>query len=166
MPSPRTFRFLSRLAVAVYPRLPLFGDLCSSVGILRRGDLYLLQRRSDDLGWAFPGGTAWPWETAEQTLHRELLEETGLTLRHVRPLFQYHDRRFLPCRITVFAAEGIGEARGSWEGDVAWLPLATLRGPECFAPHTTIVAFLDAHPGVDLAPLPQPELAAGGSELP
>lgn len=40
----------------------------------------LLLRRSDDGGWAPPGGMTEPGESAEETARRETFEETGLTL--------------------------------------------------------------------------------------
>ncbi|MGH9393992.1 MAG: NUDIX domain-containing protein [Terriglobales bacterium] len=117
--SANLFRLCSRAFVAVYGRFPLFGDLRSSVAIIQRGDQFLLQHRSDGLGWAFPGGTALFWENPEQTLRRELLEETGMEMVSCRALFQYRDCAFVPSRISVFAAEVAGTPRGSWEGEVA-----------------------------------------------
>ncbi len=139
---PRLFRLCSRLVVGIYGRAPIFGELRSSVGVIRQGDRYLLQHRNDDLGWSFPGGMAWFWETEVQTLHREVFEETGLRVRGERRLLVYSDRRFVPSRITVFAAEAEGELRGSWEGDVEWLPLDAVRAG-LFPPHQAIVDWLD-----------------------
>jgi len=139
---PRLFRFCSRLFVATYGRWPLFGELRSSIAIVRRGELFLLQRRSDDLGWAFPGGTAFFWESPEQTLRRELREETGVEARSLRLLFVYRDRHFVPSRISVFAVEAEGELRSSWEGEARWIPLADAI-PEFFAAQQVVLDYLE-----------------------
>ncbi|MGC5325390.1 NUDIX domain-containing protein [Brevibacillus sp. SYSU BS000544] len=44
----------------------------------------LLQKRSDDGKWGFPGGALEPGETIEQAMLREVWEETGLTLQDYR----------------------------------------------------------------------------------
>ncbi|HXE31345.1 MAG TPA: NUDIX domain-containing protein [Terriglobales bacterium] len=123
MVSQALFRACSRIVVATYGRFPLFGELRSSIAVLRRGERYLLQQRADGLGWAFPGGMSWFWETEEQTLRREVKEETGLEITRLRREFVYHDRHYLPSRIAVFACEASGEPRGSWEGEPRWMPL-------------------------------------------
>lgn len=43
----------------------------------------LLQRRSDNGCWDYAGGSMELGEEAEETAHRELLEETGLTARRL-----------------------------------------------------------------------------------
>ncbi len=119
--TPRLFRVLSRSFIAVYGRWPLLGELRGSVGLLRRSDgAYLLQRRSDGLGWAFPGGTSKWREPAETTLRREWREETGMEITGVRRLYCYHDREYVPGVVSVYWVEAAGEPRGSWEGEVSW----------------------------------------------
>lgn len=54
----------------------------ASTGTDRR---VLLIRRSDCGDWAIPGGMVDPGETAPAALVRELLEETGVDLRHITP---------------------------------------------------------------------------------
>ncbi|HUX67636.1 MAG TPA: NUDIX domain-containing protein [Terriglobales bacterium] len=145
MLSPRLFRFCSRLFVATYGRCPVLGELRSSIAIVRRGDLFLLQRRSDNLGWAFPGGTACFWETEEQTLRRELREETGLEARSLCPLFVYHDRHFVPSRVSVFAVEAEGELRASWEGEPRWMRLADAV-PDFFPAQQVVLDYIESQP--------------------
>ena len=139
--SASVFRLCSRVFVAVYSRAPVLGDLRSSIALIRRGDQYLLQRRSDGLGWAFPGGTAYFWESPEQTLRREIREETGLSIISFRELFQYRDATFVPSRIAVFEVEAAGEPRGSWEGEVAWMSIHPAPEP-FFAAQQAVLRFL------------------------
>ena len=42
--------------------------------------------------WALPGGRAEPEETVEQTIVREVKEETGLDIKIVRKLGEYHEQ--------------------------------------------------------------------------
>jgi 8-oxo-dGTP pyrophosphatase MutT (NUDIX family) len=44
----------------------------------------LLQRRADDGKWGIPGGAMEPGESYEETAEREVLEETGLTIRSMK----------------------------------------------------------------------------------
>lgn len=126
---PELFKLCSKTFIAVYGRFPLLGELRSSVGIVRRGGDVLLMQRSDGLGWAFPGGTAWFWESPAQTLRRELHEETGMRVESERLVLAYSDRHFIPSRISVFEVSASGSPRGTWEGDVAWHPLHSLPQP-------------------------------------
>lgn len=136
------FRCCSRAFVAGYARWPIFGELPGSVAVIRRGEQYLLQWRNDGLGWAFPGGTAWPGESAEHTLRRELREETGLKIHSCQLLLTYSDRVYIPSRISVFAARAEGRLRPSWEGRPEWhgLPVTPL-----FLSHRPILAWLQSH---------------------
>lgn len=64
--------------------------------IVKIGDEYLLVRRSeeDDIGpgmWEFPGGKVEHSEDPEDSLRREVLEETGLNVSIVRTLYTWSD---------------------------------------------------------------------------
>jgi 8-oxo-dGTP pyrophosphatase MutT (NUDIX family) len=121
------FAVLSRTGVAVYSRLPIFGPLRASVGVIRKGDLVLVIERNDGRGLSFPGGLAWPWETAEQTVVREVLEETGLQIVRSSLLFEYRSSADVPCLLSVYEAEATGELADSWEGSPRWLRWTEIR---------------------------------------
>jgi len=60
-------------------------------GFLFRGDQLLLLRRRDDLdlhpgGWDLPGGGVEVGDGLEESLVREMLEETGFSVRVQRPI--------------------------------------------------------------------------------
>lgn len=118
---------LSRTGVAVYSRVPVFGFLRASVAVVRNSPLVLVIDRSDGRGLSFPGGLAWPWETAEQTMRRELLEETGLQIEKASLLFEYRTSADVRCILSVFEAETSGNLADSWEGSPLWLPFSEIR---------------------------------------
>jgi ADP-ribose pyrophosphatase YjhB (NUDIX family) len=64
-------------------RHPVTGT--SIIPVLPDGRIVLIQR-SDNRKWALPGGMVNWGETIETTLHRELKEETGLDITHIRRL--------------------------------------------------------------------------------
>jgi 8-oxo-dGTP diphosphatase len=123
---------LSHAGVAIYSRVPIFGHLRAAVAILKQGELYLLIERNDGRGYSFPGGLAMPWETAEQTMRREVLEETGLEISTARLLFEYRTSREVPCALSVFEAEASGKLAGSWEGSPNWFSLNEVKN--CMLP--------------------------------
>ena len=139
--SRRLFYWISTVVVPLYRRFPIFGALRGSVGIVRRGDLFLVVDRSDRRGLCFPGGMAMPWETDATVLVREMQEETGLTVTDYRFLFRYLDHFYFPGRISVFEIEAEGEVRGSWEGDPLWVTLNEL-APRLFPMHRRIYNYL------------------------
>jgi 8-oxo-dGTP pyrophosphatase MutT (NUDIX family) len=121
------FRILSRTGVALYSRLPIFGSLRASVVIIRNGNRVLVIDRTDGRGLSFPGGIALPWEKAEETMRREVLEETGLQIEKASLLFEYPSSADIPCRLTVFEGAATGKITESWEGLPRWLPWTEIR---------------------------------------
>jgi 8-oxo-dGTP pyrophosphatase MutT (NUDIX family) len=115
------FAMISRSAFAIYARVPVFGYLPGAVAVLRKGELFLIVDRSDGRGFSFPGGFAFPWETAEEAMRREVIEETGLTIDRYSLLFEYRTSADVPCIVTVFEAEASGTLTESWEGSPRWL---------------------------------------------
>ena len=121
------FWIVSNIAFGLYKRLPIFGELRASVGVLEREGQYLVIQRNDGRGLSFPGGTAWPFEPEGKTLVREVQEETGLTTERYELLFCYSTDIDAPCRITVFRIEASGSLRESWEGVPQWVGASELR---------------------------------------
>jgi 8-oxo-dGTP pyrophosphatase MutT (NUDIX family) len=126
------FAVLSRTGVAVYSRVPVFGFLRASVAVVRNGPLVLVIDRSDGRGLSFPGGLAWPWETAEEVMRREFVEETGLRIEKASLLFEYRTSADVPCILSVFEAEAGGSFVNSWEGSPCWRPFTEIRA--CLLP--------------------------------
>ena len=121
------FWLVSRVAFWAYRQAPIFGPWRASVGIVQDGTRFLVIRRNDGRGLSFPGGLALPWETEEQTLVREVREETGLRAEGCEFAFRYESSAVMPARIAVFRAQARGEIRGSWEGTPEWVEIAELR---------------------------------------
>lgn len=139
------FAVLSRCGVAIYSRLPIFGPLRAAVAVIRKDELVLVIDRSDGRGFSLPGGLAYPWETAEQAMRREVFEETGLQIEKCRLLCEYQSSpeksppkkrspqkssADVPCLIAAFEAEASGALAESgltdfgltesWEGSPCW----------------------------------------------
>ena len=61
---------------------------CRAVGVLKKNNKILFQKRKDDEFWALPGGAIEVFERAKDVIVRELEEEIGLTdVNVVRPLW-------------------------------------------------------------------------------
>ncbi len=76
---------------------------------------FLLIKRVDEEIWCLPKGTVEPGETLETTATREILEETGLRVKLLRPLLTIHYRYYWPPRdvnydksVAYFLAEPVG----------------------------------------------------------
>ena len=88
----------------------------------------LLSIRSDIQGWELPGGTPEPGESIEETLIREVREETGLTVSIHRHVGDYTRTGFRPHIARVYACRVAGGAlRPSRETpELAWFAVDTL----------------------------------------
>jgi len=73
-----------------------------------------------------PGGIANWKEAEEETLRREVLEETGLRVTSQELRIRYHSTADVPCDISVFEVQATGELKNSWEGSPQWMTLAEL----------------------------------------
>ena len=95
--------------------------------VLREGQV-LLAVRSDLRGWELPGGRVDPGEEPEETVVREVAEETGLEVEVERAVGRYHRRGFLPHTAFVFRCRPrAGQLRPSPETPrVAWWDLGEL----------------------------------------
>lgn len=104
----------------------------AAVGILRRGNLILLDRRPEEglLGgmWELPGGKLLPGEAPRQAVVREFREETGLSTRVVRALgVVEHDYSHLHVTLHVFLLEGGGHPRPRGLVPLCWAGPEELR---------------------------------------
>src|SRR5580700_3048793 len=75
--------YIGRLRSVVGKRLLLVPG--ARIILQREGGDILLQNRSDFGVWGLPGGSAEEGECLTQTIIRELLEETGLTISDPQP---------------------------------------------------------------------------------
>jgi 8-oxo-dGTP pyrophosphatase MutT (NUDIX family) len=117
------FWIVSRTALWGYHRMPIFGALRASLGLIRNNGRVLIVRRNDGRGLCFPGGLSWPWESDEKTLIREIEEETGLSCQSFEFAFRYESATDIVARIAVFNVQATGQLRGSWEGTPEWVKM-------------------------------------------
>jgi len=122
------FKIIAKSAIAIYSRLPIFGDLRAALAVIRKDGLILMIDRNDGRGLSFPGGLSHFGEPAERSMRREVLEETGLQVDEARLLFEYRSTADIPCKVVVFAATATGQLGGSWEGTPRWLSPAEVQG--------------------------------------
>jgi ADP-ribose pyrophosphatase YjhB (NUDIX family) len=71
-----------------------------------------------------PGGICGWRENVEETLRREIQEETGLTVTEGELKLSYFSDADVPCNITVYAVQANGDLKDSWEGSTHWMTLA------------------------------------------
>lgn len=122
-----------------------------AVGVIKREDTIFISKRPDQLHqggrWEFPGGKVEAGETVLQALHRELLEEVGLTVTQAEPLltleYDYPEKRVL---LDVWVVtECLGEGLGLEGQQVAWVPyqqLTDYQFPDANQPILAAVAAL------------------------
>jgi 8-oxo-dGTP pyrophosphatase MutT (NUDIX family) len=122
----RIFWVFARTCFALYRLFPVFGELRASLGIIHRGERILVILRNDGRGLSLPGGLSGRKEAEENTLYREVLEETGLTVTRQDLRMRYHSTADVPCSISVFEVEASGELKDSWEGSPRWMTPAEL----------------------------------------
>lgn len=109
----------------VSPRLSKRAPLLVHQAVVLRDGNVLLAVRSDIRGWELPGGNPDPGEPGEATLHRELLEETGIEVEVERHVGDYVRSGFRPHTARVWLCRAVGgELRPSVETPVVdWFPV-------------------------------------------
>ena len=122
----RLFWIVARTCLAFYRWVPLFGSLRASLAIIHRDQRFLVIQRNDGRGFSLPGGIARWKEAEEDTLHREVLEETGLRVTGQELRMRYHSTADAPCETCVFQVRATGELKNSWEGSPRWMTVAEL----------------------------------------
>jgi 8-oxo-dGTP diphosphatase len=105
--------------------------------IIRVGDrIVLIERKNPPSGWALPGGCVDYGECLEAAAIREVREETGLEVTHLRQFGAYSDPDRDPRQHNisfVFTAEGAGDLQGADDATQAALfALDDLPSPLCF----------------------------------
>jgi 8-oxo-dGTP pyrophosphatase MutT (NUDIX family) len=122
----RVFFIIARTCFTLYRWFPLFGTLRASIGIIRRGETFLVIQRNDGRGLSLPGGISGWKEAEEETLRREVLEETGMSVTGQELKLRYGSTVDVPCTISVFEAEASGKLKDSWEGLPRWMTVPEL----------------------------------------
>jgi ADP-ribose pyrophosphatase YjhB (NUDIX family) len=120
------FWMVAHTCFALYHWFPLFGTLRASIGIIQREGKILIIHRNDGRGLSLPGGISKWRETEEETLTREILEETGLSVTGKELKLHYFSDADVPCNIAVFEVEATGELKNSWEGSPQWKTVAEI----------------------------------------
>jgi ADP-ribose pyrophosphatase YjhB (NUDIX family) len=120
----RLFWIVARTCFVLYRWFPLFGKLRAALGIVQRDGQFLIIHRNDGRGFCLPGGICGWRESAEDTLRREIQEETGLMVMERELKLSYFSDADVPCNISVFAVQADGELKNSWEGSAHWMTLA------------------------------------------
>jgi 8-oxo-dGTP pyrophosphatase MutT (NUDIX family) len=119
----RLFWVIARTCFIGYHYFPIFGPLRASLAVIRKSDRFLVMERADGRGYSFPGGIARRGEPEEETLRREVREETGLNVDAMELKLSFFSNWDIPCNQSVYLVEARGEVRNSWEGSFHWLTL-------------------------------------------
>jgi 8-oxo-dGTP pyrophosphatase MutT (NUDIX family) len=122
----RLFWIVARTCLTLYRWFPLFGTLRASIAIIQRNQQFLVIQRNDGRGLSLLGGIANWKEAEEETLRREVLEETGLRVTGQELRMRYRSTADVPCDISVFEVQATGDLKNSWEGSPRWMTMAEL----------------------------------------
>ncbi|HWI65820.1 MAG TPA: NUDIX domain-containing protein [Symbiobacteriaceae bacterium] len=98
--------------------------------IVSDGQILLMEAPWHGNRWSVIGGKVDAGETPEEAVRREVWEETGLTLTHLREAGHYlltnQQGDEATCVYVFVSTSQTGELRGSHEGIPSWHSLATL----------------------------------------
>jgi 8-oxo-dGTP pyrophosphatase MutT (NUDIX family) len=117
----RLFWIVARTCFTLYGWFPLFGTLRASLGVIHRDGKFLVIHRNDGRGVSLPGGLSGWKEAEEETLLREIREETGLSVTGKELLVRFYSEVNFPCNVSLFEVQASGEAKDSWEGSPQWM---------------------------------------------
>ena len=92
----------------IAPRVRGRGPLVVQQAVIVDAGRVLLSVRADLRGWELPGGNPQPGESDEQSLLREVREETGLDVALERHVGDYSRSGFLPHEARVFLCRVLG----------------------------------------------------------
>lgn len=109
---------------------PIHRDTARCIMINSENQICLLYSRAKDY-YAIPGGGIEPGESLLQALNREILEETGYTIEHIKPLGKiYEERNYRITNTYFFYASPVTQSEAHYMQDeieedyeLVWLPL-------------------------------------------
>jgi 8-oxo-dGTP pyrophosphatase MutT (NUDIX family) len=122
----RVFWIVARTCLVLYSWFPVFGSLRASLAVIRRDGRFLVIQRNDGRGVSLPGGIAKRKEAEEDTMRREVFEETGLRVTAHELRLRFHTTADVPCDVAVFEAQAEGDLKHSWEGSPQWMTVAEI----------------------------------------
>jgi 8-oxo-dGTP diphosphatase len=109
------------------------GPIDVGIGLIRRGDRYLIRQRPAGTVyagfWEFPGGKCESGETPQETTKRECLEETGLgvEVKRLRRVIEHHYPHG-HVRLFFFDCEAVADGLDvSAENGCRWVPAGELQ---------------------------------------
>ena len=109
-------KFFSKLLFIESP--PLF----SVAALIEKGGKLLFLNLSYQKGLGLPGGIVQEGETLEETLKREVLEETGLKVTKSMYFSSViGSYKGIPTASVVFLADTLGKLKSSEEGELVWM---------------------------------------------
>jgi ADP-ribose pyrophosphatase YjhB (NUDIX family) len=109
-------KFFSRI---LFIELP---PIISVTGIIKKKDKVLFVDLSYLDGFSLPGGVVKEGENLENALEREIMEETGLTIKDCEYLGSVNSYFMgIPTLSVIYSIKAEGRLRGSEEGECMWL---------------------------------------------